>query len=69
VGIFLCDSIYLTSDNTHPPVPGARSHTSDRWCYVSTDVIGKWVEPQWACPDSVQSDVHHGRCVTRETEI
>ena len=29
---------------------------------------GKWVEPQWACPDSVQSDVHHGRCVPRETE-
>ena len=40
---------------------GARSHTSDRWCYISTDVNGKWVEAQWACPDSVQSDVHHGK--------
>jgi len=40
---------------------GARSHTSDRWCYVSTKVNGKWVEPQWTCPDSRASTVHHGR--------
>ena len=40
---------------------GARSHTSDRWCYVAEDVGGKWVEAQWACPDAVKSDVHSGR--------
>ena len=40
---------------------GARSHTSDRWCYIAEDVNGQWVEAQWACPDSVRSDVHTGR--------
>eukprot|EP00088_Acartia_fossae_P044194 TRINITY_DN4684_c0_g1_i5.p1 TRINITY_DN4684_c0_g1~~TRINITY_DN4684_c0_g1_i5.p1 ORF type:complete len:215 (-),score=27.09 TRINITY_DN4684_c0_g1_i5:609-1253(-) len=40
---------------------GASSHTSDRWCYVKTKVNGKWIDPQWACPDSKASSVHHGR--------
>lgn len=40
---------------------GASSQTADRWCYVSNKVNGKWVEAQWACPDSRASDVHHGR--------
>jgi len=39
--------------------------SSDRWCYVASDVNGQWVEAQWACPDSVPSDVHHGRFWSR----
>jgi len=55
-----CDYLFNSAGQGNCNV-GARSHTSDRWCYVSTEVNGKWVEPQWACPDSVKSDVHHGR--------
>merc|ERR1719184_330994 len=59
-----CDYLFNSAGQGNCNV-GARSHTSDRWCYVSTDVGGVWVEPQWACPDSVQSDVHHGRYWSR----
>merc|ERR1719481_718892 len=59
-----CDYLFNSAGQGNCNV-GARSHTSDRWCYVSTDVNGKWVEPQWACPDSVKSDVHHGRFWSR----
>eukprot|EP00092_Neocalanus_flemingeri_P013331 GFUD01014372.1.p1 GENE.GFUD01014372.1~~GFUD01014372.1.p1 ORF type:complete len:232 (+),score=37.99 GFUD01014372.1:160-855(+) len=59
-----CDYLFNSAGQGNCNI-GASSHTSDRWCYVSTDVNGKWVEPQWACPDSVQSDVHHGRYWSR----
>jgi len=59
-----CDYLFNSAGQGNCNI-GASSHTSDRWCYVATDVNGKWVEPQWACPDSVQSDVHHGRYWSR----
>jgi len=59
-----CDYLFNSAGQGNCNI-GARSHTSDRWCYVSTKVNGKWIEPQWACPDSVQSDVHHGRYWSR----
>merc|ERR1711936_797686 len=59
-----CDYLFNSAGQGNCNI-GARSHTSDRWCYVSTDVNGQWVEAQWACPDSVHSDVHHGRYWSR----
>ena len=40
-----------------------------RWCYVASKVNGQWVEAQWACPDSVPSDVHHGRSIIMSTLV
>merc|ERR1719462_353241 len=60
-----CSYLFNTHGQGNCNGQGARSYTSDRWCYVASKVNGNWVEPQWACPDSVPSDVHHGRFWSR----
>ena len=56
-----CDYLFNSAGQGNCNAAGARSHTSDRWCYIAEDVNGKWIEAQWACPDAVRSDVHSGR--------
>ena len=56
-----CDYLFNKAGQGNCNAAGARSHTSDRWCYIAEDVSGRWIEAQWACPDAVRSDVHHGR--------
>ena len=56
-----CDFLFNKAGQGNCNEAGAKSHTSDRWCYIAEDVNGKWVEAQWACPDAVRSDVHSGR--------
>jgi len=60
-----CSYLFNTHGQGNCNGKGSRSYTSDRWCYVASDVNGQWVEAQWACPDSVPSDVHHGRFWSR----
>lgn len=60
-----CDYLFNKAGQGNCNESGARSHTSDRWCYIAEDVNGQWVEAQWACPDSVRSDVHTGRFWSR----
>merc|ERR1711935_237862 len=59
-----CDYLYNSAGQGNCNID-ARSHTSDRWCYVANKVGHEHIEPQWACPDSVTSDVHHGRYWSR----
>ena len=56
-----CDFLFNRAGQGNCNAAGARSHTSDRWCYIAQEVSGRWVEPQWACPDAVRSDVYSGR--------
>ena len=56
-----CDYLFNRAGQGNCNAAGARSHTSDRWCYIAEDVNGQWVEAQWACPDAVRSEVHGGR--------
>ena len=56
-----CDYLFNRAGQGNCNAAGARSLTSDRWCYVAQDINGRWVEAQWACPDAVRSDVHSGR--------
>ena len=58
-----CDYLFNRAGQGNCNAAGARSHTSDRWCYIAEDLNGRWVEAQWACPDAVRSDVHTGRSV------
>jgi len=60
-----CSYLFNTHGQGNCNGQGSRSYTSDRWCYVASEVNGQWVEAQWACPDSVPSDVHHGRFWSR----
>merc|ERR1711915_149099 len=60
-----CDYLFNKAGQGNCNESGARSHTSDRWCYIAEDVHGKWVEAQWACPDAIRSDVHSGRFWSR----
>ena len=56
-----CDYLFNNAGQGNCNAAGARSHTQDRWCYIAEEVNGRWIEAQWACPDAVRSDVHHGR--------
>merc|ERR1712115_167092 len=60
-----CDYLFNGKGQGNCNGHGARSYTSDRFCYVSENVGGQWIEAQWACPDAVGSDVHHGRFWSR----
>ena len=56
-----CDFLFNRAGQGNCNAAGARSHTSDRWCYIAQELNGRWVEAQWACPDAVRSDVYSGR--------